>query len=191
MRESHQLDSFNLAPRREHEARATVLSPTTPNRIMPRASLRAPTALSADALEGGHDDAVAKLNRRTVRKLDFILLPYLSLLFLLNALDRSNIGNAETANFTRDSGLDPSDLNTAVACFFAFFVALQPVGAAVGRRYGMATYVPTVMASWGACTALHIGITQKWELISIRILIGILEGECSSSSIHRNADRWQ
>jgi hypothetical protein len=177
MRESHQLDSFNLAPRREHEARATVLSPTTPNRIMPRASLRAPTALSADALEGGHDDAVAKLNRRTVRKLDF--------------MDRSNIGNAETANFTRDSGLDPSDLNTAVACFFAFFVALQPVGAAVGRRYGMATYVPTVMASWGACTALHIGITQKWELISIRILIGILEGECSSSSIHRNADRWQ
>ena len=176
MRESHELDPVIRVPRREDEARASTLTPTSPNRIMPYSSVRASAPLSADTLEAGRDDAVVKLNRQTVRKLDFVLLPYLSLLFLLNALDRSNIGNAETANFTRDSGLDPSDLNTAVACFFAFFVALQPVGAAVGRRYGMATYVPTVMASWGACTALHIGITQKWELISIRILIGVLEG---------------
>ncbi|KAI7623740.1 hypothetical protein KC346_g2571, partial [Hortaea werneckii] len=42
------------------------------------------------------------LNRRTVRKLDFILLPFLALLFLLNSLDKSNVGNAETAGFTRD-----------------------------------------------------------------------------------------
>ncbi|KAK5001504.1 hypothetical protein LTR28_012567, partial [Elasticomyces elasticus] len=56
-----------------------------------------------------------RLNRRTLLKLDLILLPFLSLLFLLNSLDRSNIGNAETANFTQDIGLDPQDLNTGVA----------------------------------------------------------------------------
>lgn len=38
-----------------------------------------------------------QLNRRTLRKLDFILLPFLSTLFLLNSVDKSNIGNAETA----------------------------------------------------------------------------------------------
>lgn len=37
------------------------------------------------------------LNRRTIRKLDFMLLPFLCTLFLLNSLDKSNIGNAETA----------------------------------------------------------------------------------------------
>jgi hypothetical protein len=31
------------------------------------------------------------LDRRTVRKLDFILLPFLALLFLFNSLDRSNV----------------------------------------------------------------------------------------------------
>lgn len=41
-----------------------------------------------------HDD---RLHRRTLRKLDFILLPFLSTLFLLNSIDKSNIGNAETA----------------------------------------------------------------------------------------------
>lgn len=117
------------------------------------------------------------LNRRTVLKLDLILLPFLSLLFLLNSLDRSNVGNAETANFTKDAGLQPDDLNTAVACFFAFFVILQPVGAAAGRRYGMVRVVPVCMALWGVCTAAHVLIGKKWELITVRILIGILEGK--------------
>lgn len=38
-----------------------------------------------------------RLHRRTLRKLDYILLPFLSTLFLLNSIDKSNVGNAETA----------------------------------------------------------------------------------------------
>lgn len=38
-----------------------------------------------------------KLNRRTIRKLDYVLLPFLCSLFLLNSIDKSNVGNAETA----------------------------------------------------------------------------------------------
>jgi len=116
-----------------------------------------------------------RVNRRTVLKLDLILLPFLSLLFLFNSLDKSNIGSAETGHFTKDAGLPPSALNVSVACFFAVFVALQPVGAAVGRKFGMAIYVPTCMALWGLCTALHVAVRQEWQLITLRILVGILE----------------
>lgn len=115
------------------------------------------------------------LNRRVVAKLDALLLPFLSLFFLANSLDKSNIGNAETAHFTRDTGLQPEDLNTAVAFFFAFFVALQPVGAALGRRFGMVVWVPSCMAVWGLLTISHIWIGAKWQLIFIRVAIGTLE----------------
>ncbi|KAF2757909.1 MFS general substrate transporter [Pseudovirgaria hyperparasitica] len=115
------------------------------------------------------------LNRRTLWKLDIILLPFLSLLFLLNSLDRSNIGNAETAHFTTDVGLEKKDLNTAVALFFAFFVTLQPIGAALGRRFGMPIWVPITMSLWGVCTALHVWVRSKWQLYTLRIIIGILE----------------
>jgi hypothetical protein len=40
-----------------------------------------------------HDDAASDLDRRTVRKLDFVLLPFLALLFLFNSLDRSNVSS--------------------------------------------------------------------------------------------------
>ncbi|KMU91498.1 hypothetical protein CIHG_09250 [Coccidioides immitis H538.4] len=119
----------------------------------------------------GHDE----LTSRTVRKLDLILLPFLSLLFLVNSLDRSNIGNAETANFTRDAGLQKGDLNDAVAWFFVFFVALQPVGAAAGRKFGMSVWVPSVMTLWGICTLLHVWVRKRWQLILIRIILGSLE----------------
>ncbi|KAI9736754.1 MAG: hypothetical protein M1834_000958 [Cirrosporium novae-zelandiae] len=131
-----------------------------------------PTLISQRRLNSSRDP---RLERRIVRKFDLFLLPFLCILFLLNSLDRSNIGNAETANFTRDAGLQPEDLNTAVACFFTFFVLLQPVGAAAGRKVGMARWVPSVMAIWGLCTALHVWINKRWQLISVRILIGILE----------------
>lgn len=39
------------------------------------------------------DDAISK---QVNRKMDIALLPFLSLLYLLNGLDRSNVGNAET-----------------------------------------------------------------------------------------------
>ncbi|OCK72836.1 MFS general substrate transporter [Lepidopterella palustris CBS 459.81] len=115
------------------------------------------------------------LNNKTVRKLDLILLPFLALLFLFNSLDKSNIGNAESAHFTSDIGLEKEDLNTAVALFFAFFVTLQPLGAALGRRYGMVIWVPSCMAIWGICTALHVWVRSRWQLFTLRIIIGCLE----------------
>lgn len=118
-----------------------------------------------------------ELNASVVRKLDFILLPFLSIFFLASSLDRSNVGNAESANFTEDAGLDPQDLNTSVAIFFAVFVSLQPLGAALGRKYGMVRFVPACMLVWGLCTAMHIWVRSKWELIALRTVIGVLEGE--------------
>ncbi|KAF1925496.1 MFS general substrate transporter [Didymella exigua CBS 183.55] len=115
------------------------------------------------------------LHRRTLLKLDTLLLPFLALLFLFNSLDKSNIGNAESAHFSRDMGLDSGDVNTAVALFFAFFVALQPAGAALGRRYGMVAWVPSCMLLWGACTVLHVWVRARWQLYALRSVIGCLE----------------
>lgn len=89
--------------------------------------------------------------------------------------EQSNVGNAEAAHFTQDLGLPPSALNKSVACFWAVFVAVQPLGAALGRKYGMARWVPACMALWGVCTTLHIAVRHEWQLITLRVLIAILE----------------
>lgn len=129
--------------------------------------------LSAKA--SGRTERQLDINRRTVRKLDTILLPFLALLFLLNSLDKSNIGNAETAGFTQDTGLSREDVHTSMGIFFFVFVLLQPVGAALGRRFGMRRYVPICMSLWGLTTILHIFVRKRWHLIVLRVLIATLE----------------
>lgn len=171
MREEYELAEGQLT---QYENRAR--QPRSPTRPLTMLSSTGTEALESLAT-GTEDSVIEGLNRRTVLKLDLILLPFVSLLFLLNSLDRSNIGNAETANFTKDAGLQPEDLNIAVACFFAVFVLLQPVGAAFGRKFGMTRWVPGCMSLWGLCTAAHVLIRRKWELITVRIVIGILEGK--------------
>ncbi|KZM24792.1 uncharacterized protein EKO05_0003540 [Ascochyta rabiei] len=133
------------------------------------------TMLANDDDEHEQATPTSRLHTRTLLKLDCVLLPFLALLFLFNSLDKSNIGNAESAHFTTDIGLGKGDLNTAVALFFAFFVALQPAGAALGRRYGMVAWVPSCMLLWGLCTMLHVWVRSKWQLYTLRIVIGCLE----------------
>lgn len=135
--------------------------------------LRTPSAASSTTMAlTPHQQRV---DRRTVQKLDYILLPFLSLLFLLNHLDKSNVGNAEAAHFTEDLGLPRSALNKSVAWFWAVFVTVQPLGAALGRRYGMARWVPACMVLWGICTTLHIAVRHEWQLITLRVLVAVLE----------------
>ncbi|KAI4728778.1 MFS general substrate transporter [Aureobasidium sp. EXF-10728] len=135
---------------------------------------------SASPMDGAlprHLDAddFARLSKRVVLKLDLLLLPFLCLLFLLNSLDKSNVGNAESGHFTEDLGLPKSALNVSVAWFFAVFVSCQPIGAFFGRKYGMARWVPATMSLWGVCTALHIAVQSQTQLVTLRVLIAALE----------------
>ncbi|KAH8723827.1 major facilitator superfamily transporter [Phaeosphaeriaceae sp. PMI808] len=109
------------------------------------------------------------------KKMDVALLPFLSLLYLFNGLDRSNIGNAETQGFSRDIGATPDDLNLAVSLFFVTFVLLQPPSAAVGRWLGAKHWIPIMMVGWGMATVSHAFITGRLALIAMRLLIGAFE----------------
>jgi hypothetical protein len=50
----------------------------------------------SDHVPAGYVPVSAAKDRALNRKLDIALLPFLSLLYLFNGLDRGNVGNAET-----------------------------------------------------------------------------------------------
>lgn len=65
-----------------------------------RASAR--TMLEND--DGEHPTTSSRVHRRTLLKLDTLLLPFLALLFLFNSLDKSNVSSAQSP-----SGLNHTD----------------------------------------------------------------------------------
>lgn len=58
-----------------------------------------------------YDDAETK---RILRKVDYRLLPVLTILYILSYLDRSNIGNARVAGMNADLGLTGKQYNIAL-----------------------------------------------------------------------------
>ncbi|KAK0758742.1 hypothetical protein N5P37_008225 [Trichoderma harzianum] len=117
----------------------------------------------------------AELSRRVNRKMDFAMLPLLSLVYLFNGLDKGNIGNAETQGFTKAIGAEPADLNLAVSLFFITFVLFQPPSAAMGRWVGPQNWIPFLAFSWGALTIGQAFIKGRGSLIAIRLVIGLFE----------------
>lgn len=67
-----------------------------------------------DPDEGKSDEERKKLDRALVWKVDKWLIPWLSLLYLLSFLDRTNIGNARLAGMEKDLNMSGRDYNLSV-----------------------------------------------------------------------------
>ncbi|KZP01733.1 major facilitator superfamily transporter [Calocera viscosa TUFC12733] len=109
------------------------------------------------------------------RKFDLFVIPFCALVYLFNGLDRSNLGNAQTDNFSSDIGIPASAVNTATSLFFCTYVPLQPVAVALGKRVGQTTFLGIISLCWGILTLSHAFIKNQAQLIAIRLLIGVAE----------------
>lgn len=65
---------------------------------------------STSSQDIGYD---AKATSKLIRKIDWVLLPFLALLYLLSFLDRTNIGNARLAGLEKELGMKNLDYNVS------------------------------------------------------------------------------
>lgn len=66
--------------------------------------------LPTPSMHGTHTEAV--------RKLDFYLLPFLSIMYFFNAVDRSNLGNAKTDGMDKDLGFTGEQYSLLILLFY-------------------------------------------------------------------------
>jgi hypothetical protein len=64
--------------------------------------------------------------RALCRKFDFRLLPILALMYLFNALDKGNLGNAKTAKFDEDLHFKKNQYNIILSVFYVPYVLFAP-----------------------------------------------------------------
>jgi hypothetical protein len=64
--------------------------------------------------------------RALFRKFDFRLLPVLTLMYLFNALDKGNLGNAKTDGMEKDLRFKNNDYNIILSVFYVPYVLFAP-----------------------------------------------------------------
>ena len=65
-------------------------------------------------------DIIFPQERKLLRKLDFKLIPWLCLLYLVSFLDRTNIGNAKIFGLQKDLQMTNGQYNAALCIFFVY-----------------------------------------------------------------------
>ncbi|KAH7353954.1 major facilitator superfamily transporter [Plectosphaerella cucumerina] len=122
---------------------------------------------------GGYDE---KATKALLRKIDWTLIPFLAVLYLLSFLDRTNIGNARLAGLETDLGMSGLDYNVALAVFFPFYVAAEIPSNMAMKRFRPSIWIPSIMVAWAICTTL-MGIVKNFTgLIICRMALGVAEG---------------
>jgi len=131
-----------------------------------------------NSLESDGPTFDAERTRKLLWKLDWHLVPFLALLYLLSFLDRTNIGNARLAGLEKDLGMDPKslDYNVALAIFFPFYVAAEIPSNMMMKRTSPSLWLCIIMVAWGVCMTLMGIVTNYAGLLVVRCALGIAEG---------------
>jgi MFS family permease len=125
---------------------------------------------------GKTDEERAALDKALVRKIDLWLIPWLSLLYLLSFLDRTNIGNARVAHMERDIGMTGRrDYNNALTIFFVSYALAEPVTNIPLKRYSPRVFFTVIILLWGTIMTLMGLVRNLGDLLACRFLLGLAE----------------
>ncbi|KAK3375649.1 high-affinity nicotinic acid transporter [Lasiosphaeria ovina] len=146
----------------------TAVPPSKAEETSASASLNAP-----DPEVQGWDELGTK---RLLAKLDWHILPIMSIIYLLCFLDRTNIGNARLDNLEADLGLGGLQYNDCLAILFPFYIAAEIPSNMMMKRFRPSVWLTFIMVCWSAVMVGQGFVKNYAGLMATRVLLGAFEG---------------
>ncbi|KAF2876337.1 major facilitator superfamily domain-containing protein [Massariosphaeria phaeospora] len=136
---------------------------------------RDPLAGIPDPDAGLSEEERAIQDRKLLWKLDLKLIPWLSFLYLISFLDRTNIGNAKIDGLQEDLRLTNGQYNATLSIFFVSYSVFEPLTNILLKRLRPSVFIPIIMTWWGICMAT-MGLVHNYEgLMTARWWLGVAE----------------
>ncbi|KAG5977283.1 hypothetical protein E4U55_006907 [Claviceps digitariae] len=108
--------------------------------------------------------------RQLIRKIDFFILTFCCLSYLVNYLDRSNLANAYVSGMKNDLGFAGNQLNEINT------YVLGQVPSNLSLHYVKPRYwFPTMMLLWGGLTMVTASVHNPQSIMAIRFFQGLCE----------------
>ncbi|KAI5860500.1 high-affinity nicotinic acid transporter [Durotheca rogersii] len=134
------------------------------------------SSASTGLVEAQEEQFDEKETRRLLRKIDWHVIPIMSVVCLLCFLDRSNIGNARLHHLEQDLGLVGLQYNNCLAILFPFYIAAEIPSNMMMKRIRPSTWLAFIMLCWSVCTVGQGFVRSYGGLLATRALIGAFEG---------------
>jgi MFS transporter, ACS family, tartrate transporter len=109
-----------------------------------------------------------------LRKLTWRLIPFLCLLYVLNLLDRSNVGFARI-RMQDDLHMSEAQFDWCIGIFYFGYLLFEVPSNLLLRRVGARRWIARIMMTWGLVCCMTAAVTGPWSLGGVRILLGVAE----------------
>ncbi|ORX80152.1 MFS general substrate transporter [Basidiobolus meristosporus CBS 931.73] len=113
--------------------------------------------------------------RRLVRKIDFHVLAYITLLYLFYAFDRGNIGTARLTGIEADLHTSPSQFSLCLSIYYISYICCEVPSNLLLKKFSPSRWIAIIMVSWGLCTVLTATVQNFAGLLTVRLFLGITE----------------
>ena len=111
---------------------------------------------------------------RVFAKCAWRLIPFLMLLFVVNFVDRLNVGFA-ALTMNRDLGFTPSVYGFGAGVFFAGYALFQVPANLILVRLGARLWIFCILAMWGLISASTAFVQRPTDFYALRFLLGVAE----------------
>src|SRR6185437_3093524 len=115
--------------------------------------------------------------QQVVRQVGWRLVPFLTLLYFVNFIDRVNVGFA-ALTMNEAVGLSPIAFGWGAGIFFlGYFLFEVPSNLAL-HRFGARRWIARIMVSWGVVSAAMALVNGPTSFVALRFLLGVAEAGC-------------
>ncbi|KAF9529278.1 major facilitator superfamily domain-containing protein [Crepidotus variabilis] len=122
------------------------------------------------------DEEAAALEKRVWRKVDLVVVPFVTMFYLLSWLDRTNLGNARIAGLQKELKLTNDQYSMALTVTFIPYALCEIPSNLLLKVIGPNYVLPALVTLWGLTTTLQGLVTSYHGLIVARFFIGLFEG---------------
>ncbi|KAH7112098.1 MFS transporter-like protein [Dendryphion nanum] len=136
-----------------------------------------------DEIEDSHDAAAVGLTedelvieRKLVRKIDFIIMPIILLVYLLNWIDRNNYASARLAGLEEDLNMNLQQYQTGLSILFVGYILGQIPSNLMLNYFGKPSwYLGFFTIAWGLVSGLTALVTSFSGIVACRFFLGVVE----------------
>jgi len=116
----------------------------------------------------------AQFEKRTVRKITGRIIPFVFVLYIVNYIDRANIGYA-SLHMNAELGLTSQAFGFAAGLFFiGYFLFEVPSNIALAK-FGARIWIARILLTWGILAVLLGFVQNDLQLFIVRFLLGVAE----------------
>lgn len=121
------------------------------------------------------DPAAAVLGRSAMAKVTRRLIPFLVLLYVINYLDRVNIGFAGPNGMNEELGMTATMFGFASGIFFFGYLVLEVPSNIALNKFGGRRWLARIMLTWGIVSTAIAFVPNAATLVILRFLLGVAE----------------